>query len=95
MEIRRVTILKHPNQKPTALKNQAVRDYAKARGVRLYELAELYKVSISTFTRKLYNELDMSSQLLLMENIDYIAENRNKEPQTEPTEGTEPTEPTE
>ena len=54
--------------------NEAVGEYAKRRGVFLYELAEAIGLSDGNFTRRLRQELESSEKDSLLRHIDRIAE---------------------
>lgn len=57
--------------------NKDVRNYAKSKNVYLYQIAELLKVSESTFIKKLRKELDDETKESLFKIIDMIAKERD------------------
>lgn len=61
------------------LNNSDVREYAKERGVKLWELAAFMKVSDMTITRKLRVVLSDADKAKLLAHIDAIAEKKAKE----------------
>ena len=52
--------------------NQKIRDYAKSKGVLLWEIAERVEVNDSNFSRKLRRELPDEEQERIMRIIDEI-----------------------
>lgn len=61
------------------LKNADVRDHAKKRGVKLWELAIKMNVSEPTITRKLRVELSDADKTVIIGHIDAIAAEKAKE----------------
>ncbi len=55
--------------------NQALRAYAKQKGVCLWEVAESLSISEATFNRKLRRELSEKDRIQMMDHIDKIAQN--------------------
>lgn len=58
------------------LNNQEIRTHAKAKGVRLYEVAEALKISEPTMTRKMRRELPQDEKHHIFNIIDGIAKNK-------------------
>ena len=56
--------------------NQNIRDYAKNKGVRFWEVADKMNVSEPTITRKLRYELSKEDTQKIMSIIDEIAQTR-------------------
>lgn len=61
------------------LNNSDVREYAKSRGVKLWELAAFMRVSDMTMTRKLRVELSDVDKAAIRGHIDAIAAEKTKE----------------
>ena len=61
------------------LNNVDIREHAKDRGVRLWELAIKMGISEPTMTRKLRAELSDTEKASIMANIDAIAADKAKE----------------
>lgn len=61
------------------LNNIDVRDHAKKRGVKLWELAIEMNISEPTMTRKLRAELSGADKAAMIAHIDAIAANKAKE----------------
>lgn len=61
------------------LNNIDVRDHAKKRGVKLWELAIRMKISEPTMTRKLRAELSDADKAAMIAHIDAIAAKKAKE----------------
>lgn len=61
------------------LNNADVRDYAKQRGVKLWEIAVRMNISEPTMTRKLRIELSDADKAAIISHIDAIVENKAKE----------------
>lgn len=64
-------------KKVKTMYNKDVRNYAKSKNVYLYQIAELLKVSESTFIKKLRKELDDETKESLFKIIDMIAKERD------------------
>lgn len=56
------------------LNNQDIRNYAKQKGVRLYEMARFLNIGTATMTRRLYFELQNNEKEQLYACIDKVAE---------------------
>lgn len=56
------------------MKNQDIRQEAKKRGVRLWQIAEGFGVSDSSFSRKLRHEFSDQDRMFAFKQIDLIAE---------------------
>lgn len=57
-------------------KNKAIRDYAKKKGVLLWQIAERYGVNDSNFSRKLRREMPEAEKERIMRIIDEIHDAR-------------------
>lgn len=60
--------------------NEMIRNTARAKGVRLWELAVAYGVNDSNFSRKLRRELPNEEQEKILAMIDQISEGRKEAP---------------
>ena len=59
--------------------NKTIRDIAKAHGIRLWQIAEVYGCNDGNFSRKLRRELPESEQQRIMEIIKSLAKECKKE----------------
>ena len=57
------------------MKNQDVKNYAKAKGVRLWQIAEVLKINDGNFSRRLRKELPETQKQEIMKIIDDLTEN--------------------
>ena len=55
--------------------NQALRTYAKQKGICLWEVAESLSINEATLVRKLRRELSEKDRIKMMDHIDKIAQN--------------------
>lgn len=55
------------------MKNQAIRSYAKQKGVKLWQIAERLGINDGNFSRKLRRELPEAEQTQLMRIVDELA----------------------
>lgn len=58
------------------MKNQDVKNYAKAKGVRLWQIAEVLKINDGNFSRRLRKELPEAQKQEIMKIIDDLAQRR-------------------
>ena len=59
------------------MKNQKIRDYAKKKDVRLWEIADKLNMLDFNFSRKLRKELPKDEQANIIKIIDELAKERN------------------
>jgi predicted XRE-type DNA-binding protein len=59
-------------------KNQKLREYAKSKNVKLWEVAEVLGMQDSAFSRKLRKELSNTERDNILSIIDKVAENKSK-----------------
>lgn len=59
------------------MRNREIREKAKSKCVRFWEIADVLGVSISTFSIKLRHELPEEEKSKILDIIDSIAEGRN------------------
>ena len=55
------------------MENQAIRSYAKQKGVKLWQIAERLGINDGNFSRKLRRELPESERLALVQIVDELA----------------------
>lgn len=61
------------------MKNNELRDYAKGKGVKLWEIAEKLNINDGNFSRKLRKELPADEKERIKNIIDEIAKEREEE----------------
>jgi len=59
------------------LKNQDIREYAKSKGVLLWQIADKLEITDGNFSRKLRHEFSPEEKQTIMQIIDGLAEERN------------------
>lgn len=57
------------------MKNRDIKEYAKSKGVRLWQIAEVLHINDGNFSRKLRKELSETQKQEIMKIIDDLAEN--------------------
>ena len=57
------------------MRNKDVKEHAKAKGVRLWQIAEVLHINDGNFSRKLRKELSETQKQEIMKIIDDLAEN--------------------
>lgn len=60
------------------MKNQEIRNAAKEKGVKMWEIADVYGINDGNFSRKLRHELPEAEKTTILALIDKIAERREK-----------------
>lgn len=59
--------------------NQDIKNYAKSKGVRLWQIAAVLHINDSNFSRKLRKELSEAQKQEIIQIIDRIAEKRDRD----------------
>lgn len=59
--------------------NQDIKNYAKSKGVRLWQIAEVLHINDGNFSKKLRKELSEAQKQEIIQIIDRIAEKRGRD----------------
>lgn len=59
--------------------NQDIKNYAKAKGVRLWQIAEVLHINDGNFSRKLIKELSETQKEEIVRIIDELSENMDRD----------------